>query len=296
MEIKTKLTQVNRTVMNNKQNKYIVIHYVGAVSTAKANADYFYKVNRQASAHYFVDENEIWQVVKEGDSSWHCGTTGKYYNNCRNSNSIGIEMCCYNNNGTLDIKEEVINRTIELTKELMAKYKIPVENVIRHYDVTHKCCPAPFVNNAKRWEEFKEKLKGKKIEESKETNTEIKYKVHIQDKGWTEWQKVGEIAGTTGENKRIEAIIIEGDERIEVSYRVHIEEIGWTDWVKKGEEAGTTGQCKRIEAIEIKSNRLLEIQEHIQDVGWLPSSKGTEIRVGTVGKALRLEAFKINIL
>ncbi len=297
MEIKTKLTQINRTIMNNKQNKYIVIHYVGAVSTAKANADYFYSVNRQASAHYFVDENEIWQVVKEGDSSWHCGTTGTYYSNCRNSNSIGIEMCCYNNKGTLDIKEEVINKTIELTKELMSKYKIPIENVIRHYDVTHKSCPAPFVNNPKRWEEFKEKLKETQKQETNiGTKTEIKYKVHIEDKGWTNWQKAGEIAGTTGEEKRIEAIILEGQNGTELSYRVHVEDIGWTDWVQSGQVAGTTGQCKRIEAIEIKCNRSLEVQEHIQDVGWLPSSKGTEIRVGTVGKALRLEAFKINVL
>ena len=53
------------------------------------------------------------------------------------------------------IKEETINKTIELVKELMAKYNIPVGNVIRHYDVTHKVCPAPFVNNSNRWNDFK---------------------------------------------------------------------------------------------------------------------------------------------
>lgn len=69
-------------------------------------------------------------------------------------------MCCYNNNGILDISENIVNRTIELVKELMAKYKIPAENVIRHYDVTHKCCPAPFVNNPSRWNDFKNRLGG----------------------------------------------------------------------------------------------------------------------------------------
>lgn len=288
MEIKTKLTTINRTVMTNKQNKYIVIHYVGAISSAKANADYFYSINRQASAHYFVDENEIWQVVKEGDRAWHCGTNGKYYHTeCRNDNSIGIEMCCYNNNGVLDIKEEVINKTIELTKELMAKYSIPVENVIRHYDVTHKCCPAPFVNNESRWNDFKARLNPK---------PDLRYKVHIQDYGWRNWQDVGEVAGTTGEGKRIEAIVLEGNNGLNIQYRVHIEELGWTDWKKSGEQAGTTGQAKRIEAIEIKSNKSLEVQEHIQDVGWMPKSKGYKTRIGTEGKALRLEAFKINII
>ena len=288
MEIKTKLTQINRTVMTNKQNKYIVIHYVGAVSSAKANADYFYSVNRQASAHYFVDENEIWQVVREGDRAWHCGTNGTYYHpECRNSNSIGIEMCCYNNNGVLDIKEEVINKTIELTKELMAKYNIPVENVIRHYDVTHKCCPAPFVNNESRWNDFKSRLSPK---------PDIQYKAHIQDIGWTDWENAGEVAGTEGEGKRVEAIILQGNNGLDLSYRVHMEGIGWSGWVGNGQVAGTTGQARRIEAIEIKSNKMLEVQEHVQSIGWMPSSKGTNIKIGTEGKSLRLEAFKINVM
>lgn len=160
MEIKELLTKVNRTIANNRAIKYIVIHYVGAVSTAYNNAKYFENVNRQASAHYFVDDNEIYRVVEEKNIAWHCGTNGTYYSNCRNSNSIGIEMCCYNNNGTLDISENIVNRTIELVKELMARYNIPTENVIRHYDVTHKCCPAPFVNNPVRWSDFKSKLGG----------------------------------------------------------------------------------------------------------------------------------------
>lgn len=288
MEIKTKLTTVNRTVMTNKQNKYIVIHYVGAVSSAKANADYFYSVNRQASAHYFVDENEIWQVVKEGDRAWHCGTTGKYYHpECRNDNSIGIEMCCYMNNGTLDIKEEVINKTIELTKELMAKYNIPVENVIRHYDVTHKVCPAPFVNNEGRWNDFKSRL----------VEAELQCNAHIQDIGWTGYKDTSkEIIGTTGQCLRLEAIQFKANNGLDLNYRVHIEDIGWTDWVGNEEVAGTTGQCKRIEAIEIKSNKVLEVKEHIQDVGWMPTSRGKEIHIGTEGKALRLEAFKIKII
>lgn len=287
MQIKTKLTTVNKTVMTNKQNKYIVIHYVGAVSTAKANAEYFYSVNRQASAHYFVDENEIWQVVKEGDRAWHCGTTGKYYNDCRNSNSIGIEMCCFNNNGVLDISEKVVSKTIELTKELMAKYSIPVENVIRHYDVTHKICPAPFVNNESRWNDFKSRL----------VETDLQCNAHIQDIGWTGYKNTKEgIIGTEGQGKRLEAIQFKANNGLEIKYRVHIENIGWQDWRRNGEVAGTEGQALKIEAIEIESNKDLEVQEHIQDVGWMPSSKGKFIHIGTEGKCLRLEAFKIRVI
>ena len=122
---------------------------------------------------------------------------------------------------------------------------------------------------------------------------DIQYKVHLQDIGWTEWKKLGEVAGTVGEARQIEAIILQGNNGIELSYRVHMDGLGWGDFVKNGEVAGTTGQNRRIEAIEIKSNKTLQVQEHVQDVGWMPVSKGTQIHIGTEGKTLRLEAFKI---
>lgn len=164
MEIKENLTNINFNKMSNKINKYIVIHYVGAISTAYNNSVYFKNVNRNASANYFVDDNEIYRVVKDSNRAWHCGDKlkqgngGSYYGKCINSNSIGIEMCCYNNNGSLDISEKTIANTIDLVKELMAKYNIPVENVIRHYDITNKICPAPLVEDESRWIDFKNRL------------------------------------------------------------------------------------------------------------------------------------------
>lgn len=164
MEIKELLTTCNYWPGdgngNAKINKYIVIHYVGAVSTAENNAVYFHDTYRGASANYFVDDNEIYRVVRDEDSAWHCGTTGAYkHPYCRNTNSIGIEMCCYwNNEGQLDISDSVVSRTIELTKELMSKYGIPADNVIRHFDVTGKNCPAPFVSNPSRWNDFKARI------------------------------------------------------------------------------------------------------------------------------------------
>lgn len=124
----------------------------------------------------------------------------------------------------------------------------------------------------------------------------IQYKVHIQDKGWTNWENAGEIAGTSGEGLRVEAIILQGNNGLDLSYRVHMQDKGWSNWVGNGQVAGTTGESRRIEAIEIKSNKMLEVKEHVQDIGWMPSSKGTNIKIGTEGKSLRLEAFKINII
>ena len=158
MDIIKNITNRNRTISNGRNIKYIVIHYVGAVSSAKANSNYFKDTYRGASAHYFVDESTCYQVVEEKDVAWHCGASYYKHLNCRNSNSIGIEMCCYNNGGTIDVSENVVNRTVQLTRELMAKYNIPVSNVLRHYDVTGKNCPAPMVSNSARWTAFLNKL------------------------------------------------------------------------------------------------------------------------------------------
>ena len=175
MKINRKISLINFYDSNRSKSaiKYIILHYVGAVSTAKNNADYFYSTFRGASAHYFVDEKEIWQVVEDNDSAWAIGAD-KYYTGARNTNSISIEMCCYKNSkGKLDIKEEVVNKAIELTKELMKKYDIDTNHVIRHYVATSKVCPAPFVNDESRWQDFKEKLGQKDTSNSDVSETVI---------------------------------------------------------------------------------------------------------------------------
>lgn len=164
LKIIRKLTQVNRTEMSNKRNMWIVIHYVGAVSTAKANAYYFYGKNRGASAHYFVDGNEIWQVVDDKDAAWHIGGAKKYYNSARNNNSIGIEMCCKKDeNGKLYIDPQTVTKTVQLTKALMKKYGITL--IARHYDCTKKRCPAPWVDNERLWLTFLERLTKEEVPE-----------------------------------------------------------------------------------------------------------------------------------
>lgn len=164
IKINKKLTPYNYTAMSNKKNKFIVIHYVGSESTAKNNADYFASQKLQASAHYFVDSNSIWQSVEDWNSSWHCGgglqgSGGHtYYGICKNSNSIGIEMCCFQDAiGKWFFAAETVSNTIELVRYLMDKHNIPIENVIRHYDVTGKICPAPYVNETE-WAKFKQSI------------------------------------------------------------------------------------------------------------------------------------------
>ena len=139
LKISKNLTKTNYTPMQNKRIMWIVIHYVGAVSTAFNNTEYFKSTYRGASANYFVDEHSIWQCVEDSNKAWHVGAN-KYYNSCRNENSIGIEMCCKKKNGKWYFEPETEKNTMELTKYLMELYNVPLIRVCRHFDVTRKRC------------------------------------------------------------------------------------------------------------------------------------------------------------
>ena len=167
MEIKELLTHVsNYSRGRHTAIKYLVLHYTANNGdTALSNCKYFSGANRNASAHYFVDEKGVYRSVRDMNVAWHCGSLNGYkHKYCRNTNSIGIEMCSRKDkNGKFYIKEETIANAIELTKYLMEKYDIPVENVIRHYDVTGKICPRPFVEDEKLWLDFKDRLEEEKV-------------------------------------------------------------------------------------------------------------------------------------
>lgn len=155
LEIKRKISPYNHYDYNNP--KYLVFHYVGAQSsTAANNATYFFTGDRQASAHYFVDDNEIWQSVEDLNGAWSVGNTRTEVNN---QNSINIEMCCMGPN--LLVTEKTENNAIELGAYLMKKYNIPIQNVRTHYEVTAKSKLCPNFANTSRWENFKKKLQAK---------------------------------------------------------------------------------------------------------------------------------------
>lgn len=126
----------------------------------------------------------------------------------------------------------------------------------------------------------------------------IEYQAHVQDVGWTETVSDGEVAGTVGEAKRLEALIVDSDYNLE--YKAHVQNVGWQDWVKRGEQAGTVGQSLRMEAFRIK---LIDPEEgkhvwyrvHVENVGWTEYAIDGAI-VGSVGQSLRMEAVEIRIV
>ena len=109
---------------------------------------------------------------------------------------------------------------------------------------------------AKRLEGINIKLTNKPYSGS------IVYTTHVQSIGWqgnennvNAWFRDGQMAGTSGRAKRLEAIRIaltgEMAEHYDVYYRVHAQTYGWLAWAKNGEAAGTAGLSKRLEGIQI---------------------------------------------
>lgn len=160
----------NYTKCTSREITHIVVHYTGGTGTALQNVKYYAgSPEREASAHLFVgnaSENaQIYLSVDLVDKAWHCGSKNGYYCEARNSNSIGIEVACHNdtsdksaNSTDWYFDDVTVDKLVQIVKYLMEKYGIDADHVVRHYDVTHKTCPAMWVHNLAAWTAFKARL------------------------------------------------------------------------------------------------------------------------------------------
>lgn len=131
----------------------------------------------------------------------------------------------------------------------------------------------------------------------------VLYSTHAQTYGWLDEVADGAVSGTTGEQKRLEAIAIRLSNGTEggIQYSTHVQTYGWQDCVSDGAVAGTTGEAKRLEAIKIQltgaaaENYDIYYSVHAQTFGWLGWAKNGE-PAGTSGYAKRLEAIKIQLV
>jgi len=202
----------NRWSRNGQKVEYIVLHYVGAVSSAEANARY---LNRDGnlgwSAHFFTDQYSIWQSVPLDESAGHCGVDYSYgkapfWGKCRNKNSIGIEMCCKKDSGgNWYIEPETVTRAVGLVKWLMQEYNIPADHVIRHYDVCWKDCPEPWVRDPAQWKAFKARLVADNTTKKQEEEEMVRYKTVKEMPGYIQPYvnkliELGHIRGRTKDN------------------------------------------------------------------------------------------------
>lgn len=144
--------------------KKIAVHWVGnAGSAAIGNWNYFESLKEGkkqiikgsevfifASSNFIIGlDGEILQNMPENEIA--------YCTNSANSYSLSIECCHPDWNGKFT--DKTYNSLIELCVYLCKKYKLnPLTDIIRHYDITYKCCPKWFVDHIDEWNIFKNKV------------------------------------------------------------------------------------------------------------------------------------------
>lgn len=177
--VEAKITPYNRNAGGMHEVEWVIIHNTANSQSyegmAKNNADYFYNndlsnTDKASSAHYFIDDGDtVWQSVPETDRAWHIGD-GASRNGAYNYNSIGIETCEPSWGEFTDNEKETLRW---LVRDLMERYNVDADHVVRHYDVTYKNCPWYYVGNDEAWEELHEYITSEGDDKDMATPREI---------------------------------------------------------------------------------------------------------------------------
>jgi N-acetylmuramoyl-L-alanine amidase CwlA len=169
--------------------KGIIIHWVGSSSTDENNAEFFDGPDggggRYAGAHLFIDKDSATQILPFDEVAYHandkpCRVPTLGYN--ANFTTIGLEMCV-EKDGT--IHPDTVKRTAQITAHLCQFYKLGVEDIYRHYDITRKNCPAPWVADPSLFVQFKKDVNAI-LNPTTNPDSKIPFKVVIPNTAY--WQ------------------------------------------------------------------------------------------------------------
>ncbi len=133
--------------------KYVVIHNTANNATAKNEIAYMKRNNKEVSFHYAVDNKEIVQGIPESRNAWHAGDGGKGRGN---RYGIAIEICHSKSGGVKFEKAE--RNAAELAADILKRYGLGVERLMRHRDFSGKYCPHRTMDLG--WQRFVDMVKA----------------------------------------------------------------------------------------------------------------------------------------
>lgn len=126
----------------------MAVHYTATSASAHNNLVYFSRPGAEASAHLFVDKDgAIRQSVRFEDTAWAVGDWAE------NQRTVSVEVVSAGE----DFTDAQVAALAEIWAYLVATYG--VTRLLRHYDVTGKLCPAPYVD-ADKWAALKARIVG----------------------------------------------------------------------------------------------------------------------------------------
>lgn len=315
------VTYTNITSHRTSPRKHVIdtltIHcYVGQV-TAKQGCDYFKTTNREASATYVVGcDGSIGLSVPESDRPWTSS------NGTNDNRAITIEVAC-DPAPPYHVNDVAMNALIRLCADICKRNGIKKLvwsenksdrikhrngcNMTVHRDFASTDCPGDYLYSKQAYiaSEVNKKLSGNTDPDGevktggttqikKDETGEVNYRAHIRGNGWMNQRCDGDMAGTTGQNRRIEAIKLWLRSGTIKSVTVHVRGDGDKTYNNPTKDTviGTTGQKKRIEAIKIESDIPLRYRVHQKAYGWSGWKNKGEF-AGVKGESKQIEAIEI---
>ena len=116
--------------------KYLILHYTG-MKSENAAIRKLTDSNSKVSCHYLIKKRgDIIQMVPDLYVAWHAGVSVWKKDRSLNSKSIGIEISNPGHQyGYKNFNKKQIQSIIRLSKSLINKYNIKIENVLGHSDI-----------------------------------------------------------------------------------------------------------------------------------------------------------------
>ena len=132
------------------------------------------------------------------------------------------------------------------------------------------------------------------MQERKNESGDVTYQAHVRGLGFLESRCDGHMAGSTGQNRRIEAIKVGLKSGAYMDIMVHLKGIGDKLYknVRENIVVGTTDQKRRMEAFKIITEEILRYRAHNKTYGWGAWVSQGEW-AGVRGKGKQMEAFQI---
>lgn len=188
---------VHVTKSANRKPLYLAIHFTAGSNSNPGRAQSVYNtfVSRSASADFAVDDRDMVQFNPDIDNyyCWAVGDKknpysagGTLYGKATNKNTISIEICSTctpatskavsaANHPGWSFTDKALDNAVRLARIIMRKYNIPLDRVVRHYDISGKLCPGIIgwndetvyttegnrtsaKSDSAEWQEFKKRL------------------------------------------------------------------------------------------------------------------------------------------
>lgn len=299
----------NKTSPRNGRIKNIVIHHMAGNLTVETCGNVFAPSSRQASSNYGIgSDGRVGMYVEEKDRAW---TTG----NKIDHSSVTIEVADDKIGGGWHSSDKAMASLVNLCVDICKRNGIKKlnytgnksGNLLMHKWYQATDCPGAYLESKFPWiaSEVNKKLSGNTDPDGevkaggtaqikKDETGEVNYSVHTRGNGWMNQRCDGDIAGTTGQNRRIEAIKLWLKKGTIKSVTVHVKGDGDKTYNNPTKDTviGTTGQKKRIEAIKIESDTPLRYRVHQKTYGWSGWKNKGEF-AGVKGKSKQIEAVEI---